>query len=251
MINIDKLGLLIEKHEKMDNFALYDERMHSAKAKIYSDGELAYWKKQRDWFVDKFGGTFWGLKWIRENCPDLKETDFIAEAIAATNRIIERSNDEEAFWIKQADRFFMYYFPYQRINEIIGSLSLKGTELSDFSKEDFKKLLRSNMKDEEKEELTRTIQVQLNANKEKYSIVAVADILYKHRQQIFNQLGKPTEFKRWMTDFCKYFGITEVPTAKPSNKKVKDQYNILGRNAFAKWCPEMKKKTDDRFSSHY
>jgi|GEM_PF-4374146 len=252
MIDIDKLGLLIEKHGKRDNFALYDEGTHLAKAKIYSDGELAYWKKQRDWFADQFNSTFWGVWWMRENYPDLKGTDFITKAIAATNRIIERSNDDEASWIEQAGRFLELYFPYQRINEIIESLSLKGkgAKLPDFSKEDFKKLLRSNMTEKEKEELTETIREQLNANKEKYSIVAIADILYKH-PQVFNYPPKSYGFKRWIKDFCKYFGITDVPTAKQSNKKVKGQYTIFGRNDFVKWCPEMKKKTDDRFPSHY
>lgn len=257
MIDVDKLRPIYSQrsaeHLAMKHLALYNENAHMTMAKRYSDGELVYWKKQRDWFTIQLNSsTIWGAWWLLLDCPDPEKNDFLRSFINRSNSLMgELPHFDELFWIKDIDRFFELYFPYQRINEIIESLSLKGTKLSDFSKEDFKKLLRSNMTDEDKEELIKKIQVQLNSHEKKYSIVAVADILYKHRQQIFNQLGKPTEFKKWIKDFCKYFGITDVPTAKPSNKKVKDKYGSLGRTAFIKWCPEMKKKEDDRFSSHY
>ncbi|MGV8139483.1 MAG: hypothetical protein AB2L20_30165 [Mangrovibacterium sp.] len=126
MIDWQKIFDLIGKYEKLENLALFNEANLKGMAKLYSDGEIAFWKGKKDWFADQINNTIWGAWWVNKGCPKLSNREFIENSIEFTNKLIlEKRADKydwDSFFENDVDRFFSLYFPLQKINEFIAEL---------------------------------------------------------------------------------------------------------------------------------
>ncbi|MGV8133747.1 MAG: hypothetical protein AB2L20_00915 [Mangrovibacterium sp.] len=225
MIDASVVQSLMDRHKDLNsNPARYNETEHLNLAKVFPEGELAYWKNVKFSFVEQLRGSFVGLWYIQLGFPDLsKNSDFLNYAYSRIQDGIENRGSSENFWIEDLNTFFRWYYPYRRANAIIDGLTPKenrGQEIKiTCNEERFLRLLTGALSKEKRQNMIEDIYLQLTGDPTKENIVAIASILYNGGTIHKNM--KPRTFAKWLREFCECWNIKEVPTVKQSAGSVK------------------------------